>query len=491
MQGRANSYLIRAAKENSIDKVTYALTNKRKSPPGSKGKEEATNQNKAELTKCAEINYIHDPDGEGKAALHYAIEHKNVEMIRILLEEGALPTYPCASNGKTPLYLAAEKEDTAMIELLIQQGANCNETTHKNKATPLHYATKNGNTNLAVVLIQHGANINIPDSRGKSSANYLLHNKAFTTEIITAIIDILLEQKRFEELAYFYKQNKYNLLLIKNRILAHLEKYNNNDPADLATHKELCLCALNKNHPLGELLHTRRKLTACKAPNGTLGKVQNLHSNKIESEILNLKSSHKDPRASYEETFTATQLSEALRTAARSGKDNDIRKYILKDPTVANHRSYERGNALEEALRKGYTDIALLLIQAMNTEALSTSFSKVIQYGNIHVTNELVNRYIEFGDYKRLYEDLATTRAHKPGTFFGKISSGLHLLTAIKSAKNFIADKAKRENNEDFCNQARNRDTYCGKIMHIKRYGTACKDTKGSLKEIPRFTARA
>jgi ankyrin repeat protein len=82
-------------------------------------------------------------DSQGKTALHYAAEHGNLIIIKLLLSKEA--SLDVRSNDRgTVLHVAAAKSDEKVIEALFERGANLHaEDVDERK--PLAVVLKNGN----------------------------------------------------------------------------------------------------------------------------------------------------------------------------------------------------------------------------------------------------------------------------------------------------------------------------------------------------------
>lgn len=99
---------------------------------------------------------LSERDDNGDTALHMAIE--NVEMMKILLNAGAMPD---ASNyyGTTPLMWAANFGKTEAIKILLSAGANVNWKNHSG-ITPLMDAIRRGHIEAAKLLLEGKAEVN-------------------------------------------------------------------------------------------------------------------------------------------------------------------------------------------------------------------------------------------------------------------------------------------------------------------------------------------
>jgi ankyrin repeat protein len=109
------------------------------------------------LIKNAKINA---PETDGATALHWAVRVDNLEIIRLLVRNGA--NVKAANRyGVTPLSLAAESGDAAVIELLLSEGADANEALPEGE-TVLMTAARAGHTDAVKILLKAGAK---PDAR--------------------------------------------------------------------------------------------------------------------------------------------------------------------------------------------------------------------------------------------------------------------------------------------------------------------------------------
>ena len=116
------------------------------------------------------------PAASGATALHYAAHLGFIDCMHILLAAGAKHTryyFSVASNfpsvtewGITPLHWCSNPE---AVELLIHQGANVNiQAPGNSNFTPLHYAAWNNSTTLANCLLKFGAEVNTRGSNGRT-----------------------------------------------------------------------------------------------------------------------------------------------------------------------------------------------------------------------------------------------------------------------------------------------------------------------------------
>lgn len=94
-----------------------------------------------------------------ETALMAAICHDQVEVARILLENGADPNFGNFNDKDYPLMVACRKGNRELTELLIDFGAETSLTDDKKK-TPLMWACAEGRKEVAECLIDRGDDVN-------------------------------------------------------------------------------------------------------------------------------------------------------------------------------------------------------------------------------------------------------------------------------------------------------------------------------------------
>ncbi|NIM58767.1 MAG: hypothetical protein GTO16_07455 [Candidatus Aminicenantes bacterium] len=87
--------------------------------------------------------------------LHAAAGKDNIEVAKVLIDNGAELDAKVFENHYTPLHVAARNNKRAVAELLIAEGAEVNAEA-KSGETPLDLAVSNGNEELADLLHKHG-----------------------------------------------------------------------------------------------------------------------------------------------------------------------------------------------------------------------------------------------------------------------------------------------------------------------------------------------
>lgn len=95
-------------------------------------------------------------DDEETSALHYAIEARSLECVKILLENGAHVNEKCRvkTTGVTPLHLAAIEDVPDIGKVLIEHKADI-AARDNTFSTPLHRAAEYMCPNMTKVLLSN------------------------------------------------------------------------------------------------------------------------------------------------------------------------------------------------------------------------------------------------------------------------------------------------------------------------------------------------
>lgn len=97
-----------------------------------------------------------EPNG---TPLAWALMYGNIEIAKMLLNNGARADYKPFCGANTTLHMAVELNDPDLVKLLIQKGANPNARDHS-KVTPLMLAVAYKRTAIARILRNAGAEDN-------------------------------------------------------------------------------------------------------------------------------------------------------------------------------------------------------------------------------------------------------------------------------------------------------------------------------------------
>lgn len=105
------------------------------------------------------------------APLHQAARHADIDMVRLLVENGATVN---ARNeeGHTALYGAVQRNKQDVVAYLLDRGAITGAKDSAMGRTELHIAAILGNRDIASMLVQHGAEMNAMDDQKKNPLDY-------------------------------------------------------------------------------------------------------------------------------------------------------------------------------------------------------------------------------------------------------------------------------------------------------------------------------
>lgn len=99
--------------------------------------------------------------------LHLAIANGDVEMVRLLLEEGADLSIPDAA-GETALMMAARVGDADIATALLEHDAALDQRDPEFRQTPLMVAVREGHIEIARLLVERGAHVNTQTRKGET-----------------------------------------------------------------------------------------------------------------------------------------------------------------------------------------------------------------------------------------------------------------------------------------------------------------------------------
>lgn len=153
---------------------------------------------------------------DGRTALTAAVENKDINMVRLLLDSGANPSgpkkhintdekYAILKHGWSPLHYIAGFKHTdvdetclAIATLLIERGADVNLKVSSDLShgyTPAHFAANANNMDIAKLLVSRGVNLDIRSSVHKNRADEIGHNDVsrYFKDVISMTQDQLLQ----------------------------------------------------------------------------------------------------------------------------------------------------------------------------------------------------------------------------------------------------------------------------------------------------------
>ena len=138
--------------------------------------------------------------------------------------------------GETLLYAACSKGHTEIVKLLIENGAIVNLLSSNEKTTPLYQASKKGYTEIVKLLIENGADINLADQPDRTPL-YCAYFKGHN-EIVELFLENKATTRESKENLLFLSCSKGNYevvkLLIKHRVEVNLDNESDGTPLGLA-----------------------------------------------------------------------------------------------------------------------------------------------------------------------------------------------------------------------------------------------------------------
>ena len=125
--------------------------------------------------------------GDGRAPLHFAVIHKHIAAIEMLIEAGA-DVNMRMGDGRAPLHIAVMKKRVRAVELLLEAGADVNMHMGDGRA-PLHIAVEEKQMRAVnLLLAAPGADVNIQTADGTMATPLHFAARGGNEEIVLAIL---------------------------------------------------------------------------------------------------------------------------------------------------------------------------------------------------------------------------------------------------------------------------------------------------------------
>jgi ankyrin repeat protein len=103
-----------------------------------------------------------------KTPLYKAVERRQINGVRLLLDAGADVSTRYPGESATILNLAVKRSSAALVNLLLNHGADPNANAHGG-SPPLHDAARVGSAPIALLLLNAGASVEATDNYGHTA----------------------------------------------------------------------------------------------------------------------------------------------------------------------------------------------------------------------------------------------------------------------------------------------------------------------------------
>ncbi|KAJ5369938.1 uncharacterized protein N7496_006030 [Penicillium cataractarum] len=131
---------------------------------------------------------IREPKQAQSTALMEAVRHNHTSIVKVLLENGALPD-AADLHSRRPLTLSTSaRSEVAITKLLLDHGANINLVAFDKRA-PLVEAIRSNQDAKVRLLLDHGADIHITHSRDAMSPLHVAAARNAKPAIIKVLVD--------------------------------------------------------------------------------------------------------------------------------------------------------------------------------------------------------------------------------------------------------------------------------------------------------------
>ncbi len=307
-----------------------------------------------------EIAYNENIDGN-IAALHLAVERSEIEIVKVLLENGAKPDIK-DSEGYTPLQIACSNGNIAIVEILLSCGANPDLPIEHIGSTTLHEAVSSGSLEVVEIIYKKMVEknqINAQDSKGWVPLHYACQNG------YAAIVDFLLQQHAQVDMQISSGRNALHLAAFEGHTDCAKLLIENNCKVDIQDEEGWTAVVLASQQGHSEIV----KIICQKSPNLTL--TSKLGRNAIHSACFN---GHTEVFKNIMDAAGGSNICHdkdidgwtPLHLAAQEGFI-EIVKLLLTDPRCSkvkiNDQASNGRTPLHNATLKGREDVANFLLE--------------------------------------------------------------------------------------------------------------------------------
>ena len=291
----------------------------------------------------------------GATPLYFACQFGNLEAVKILIEEGAEIDAKTSSGG-TPLMIATQMNRMNTVEYLLEKNADINLQEKPTGVHPIHIAVGTGDIELVKKLLEYKPELEVREKVAGVTPLYLACQSGYTE-----IADLLLKSNSMIEsrgtdgagpisIATQNGHSEVVELLIENKASVDLRTLNGKTPLHFGVraNKKEIIEILIKNNANLEVRETTYMLTP-------------LHSSVTEGNLELTKlliESKADP-------MVAAKEGESLVYLATQKGDIGLIKYLISIQCDINQKEYTVGaDCLFFAAQHGWKEIVQLLVES-------------------------------------------------------------------------------------------------------------------------------
>lgn len=125
----------------------------------------------------------------GETALFLACVNNNLEIAKLLTENGANVNQAIKANGITPLMLACYNGYLDIVKCLLERGADIHQVTINEGATAYMLAAQNGHLQIMNTLFEKGANVDQVRTDNGCSALHCAVQKPNLLHVVTVLLE--------------------------------------------------------------------------------------------------------------------------------------------------------------------------------------------------------------------------------------------------------------------------------------------------------------